>query len=322
MARIRAALRGQVTTHPAHAQPVAPPHVFQPDEDACLVAEAEVEIPFIEVGKNGQMEASPSVLAATPVKKIRVPAAPAPAATPTASASPTAAPGPGIVFRPVPAEAPALRPPAERFAPELIAFHQPEHATSEQYRLLVQSLRKQLSPRQSEVLLFAGATARHGAAPVAVNVAITLARQETFRVVVVDGDLDQPALAGLLGLEAAPGLADVLGGSASLQRVLQDSGVPNLFALVAGRTTSDSRLLLAGESMRAILRHLRGRFDWVLVDAPCWDGRPDVVALGSACDAVHLVAPAAEADSDTVKELLRLVPVQGARLRGCILTEN
>jgi Mrp family chromosome partitioning ATPase len=72
--------------------------------------------------------------------------------------------------------------------------------------------------------------------------------------------------------------------------------------------------------MRAVLGHLRGRFDLVLVDAMPWDGRPDVVALGACCDAVYLVVRQEDAPKPEVADLFQIIPQQGSRLCGCILT--
>ena len=59
---------------------------------------------------------------------------------------------------------------------------------------------------------------------------------------------------------------------------------------------------------------MRQRFDLALVDGPRWDGRPEVVALGCACDAVYLCLPEAEQDTPETVELLQVIPEQGA---GC-----
>jgi hypothetical protein len=72
--------------------------------------------------------------------------------------------------------------------------------------------------------------------------------------------------------------------------------------------------------MRSLLRHLREQFDLVLVDGPCWDGRPEVVALGCACDAVFLCLPESDQDTPETADLLQVIPEQGAALCGCVLT--
>ena len=72
-----------------------------------------------------------------------------------------------------------------------------------------------------------------------------------------------------------------------------------------------------GGGLRA---RLGERGDLVLGDGPSWDGRSEVVLLGTACDAVYLVLPDSEAESPEAEALCQLIPEQGGRLAGCILS--
>jgi Mrp family chromosome partitioning ATPase len=226
----------------------------------------------------------------------------------------------GVAFCPLPAADPPVPPAYERFAPELVAFHQPGHAISEQYRSLLAGIEGQLLEGPSHVLLFTAAAPRAGTTTVLLNLAITCARRKKCRVALVDANLGRPALADRLGLRTAPGLSEVLGGALSPERALQETGEARLAAMTAGDVELGQDGGIGGDVMRAVLRYLRGRFDRVLVDAPAWDGRPEVVALGAACDAVYLVAP--EDRAEAVKDLLQQIPRQGSRLRGTIATRR
>jgi Mrp family chromosome partitioning ATPase len=226
-----------------------------------------------------------------------------------------------VAFRPLPAQPPPLPPAAERFAPDLVAFHRPDHPVSEQYRSLLQTLTGPSPVAGAQVLLFTAAATAAGTTTAVLNLAVTAAREGDLRVVVVDADVGQPAVADRLGLPAAPGLHEVLAGTASLHEALRETGQANFQALTAGKVRAGA-CRLAAEPMRSVLRHLRGRFDLILVDAPPWDGGPDVVALGSFGDAVYLVVRQDQAQAPEVTELLRLIPQQGSRLRGCILTQR
>jgi Mrp family chromosome partitioning ATPase len=324
MARILEALR---RVDPGRSQPadiLPPPRPFRPENDSAL----EEEIPFIEVGGPQMLlEASPQVLAASGRRtKAEERGARQKDSVAAASAHPSAlAPRSalaGVSFQPLPAEAPALVPVPERVAPELVAYHHPEHAISEQYRILLAGLEAALPVGQPHVLLFTAPAPGVGTTTVLLNLAITRAQQGKSRIVLVDANLRRPAVAERLGLPKSPGLRDVLAGAVSLPRAFQETGLVNLQALTAGSDLGSGSTLLAGEAMRAILRHLRERFALVLVDAPCWDGRPEVVALGSACDAVYLVVPDSQAQSTEMNELLGVVAQQGSRVRGCILTQR
>jgi Mrp family chromosome partitioning ATPase len=326
MARTRDALRqgDLLRLGPHRLAAVRPdaPHVFRPGDETNTPSSVE-EIPFIEVGgPNRAIEASPSVLAAGLPGSNR----PASRAIPVPSSEPSAAaPGAsgrtGIEFRPLPSLVPP-RPPQERFAPELLALHQPDHPASEQYRAILAAMEAQTPASQSHVWLFTPATPGTEATTVLLNLAITRARLGKGKLIVVDANLDRPAIASRLGLPGGPGLAEVLSGSVSLLKAIQDSGQAQLQILTAGKAGEMGNLLVAGEAMRAVLRHLRERFTWVFIDAPCWDGRPDVVALGSACDAVYLVVPQSQAESAPLQQLKQLIPLQGSRLRGYVLVQG
>jgi Mrp family chromosome partitioning ATPase len=226
-----------------------------------------------------------------------------------------------IAFQPLPAVQLPARTARRRFAAELITFHDPEHPVSTQYRSLLSGLTAQLPLGGPQVLLIAAAYSTAGATTVLLNLAITRAQQGNSRVAVVDANLRQPAIAERLGIAAGPGLRDVLTGRFPWQRALKESGQPHLLALTAGEPVGASAWPPA-ESIRNVLQQLRKHFDMVLVDAPAWDGGPEMAALGSACDAVYLVLRPAETESARVAELTQLVPHLGGHLGGYIITHR
>jgi Mrp family chromosome partitioning ATPase len=293
-------------------------------------APVDEEIPFIEVGgKDTPMEASASVLACAPrpapkLQLHRPEVAEAPAAEetkepPTAVVvEPPAAQQPPVIvaFRPLAFEAP-LAPAKERVATELLTFHQPDHAVSRQYAEVAKAIEQQQPAGKSRVLLFTAA-AGADSSEVVLNLAVVQARRRTTRLIVVDAQLEVGRTTGRLGLAGRAGLRDVLGGFCSLERALIDTGIESLAALTAGRE-NPLPCLVAGEAMLSVLRHLRAKYDCVMIDAPAWSGRPDVTALGAACDAIYVVVSKAEAESEVTRNLLQLIPLQGGSLKGCVL---
>src|SRR5262249_2050217 len=162
MARIRDILRQADASRGRMAATIpfpSPPHT----EEKPRPAEAAEEIPFIEVGAvNQPFEASPSVLAvplAGGPKKLMVVREQkedkTKSAAPTKSAQDQA--NRKVVLRILPPPPPPLPPTEVRFAPELVTFHRPEHAVSQQYGVLAKELQDQLPSRQTQVLLFAPA---------------------------------------------------------------------------------------------------------------------------------------------------------------------
>lgn len=285
-------------------QSTAPPCPPGPDEPDLAPAEADALVPFIEVGgPRGAVEASPTVLAP--------PAAPSPAVR-RATGSPG---GPrGVCFEPLPAHLAPGRPPQERFAPDLVAFHSPEHPVSGQYRRLLDALLARLPRAQRHVVLFLGAAAGVGATTAVLNTALTLARRGKVRVAVVDANAGAPAVADRLGLPSAPGLSEVAVGDLPLDRALYETGQENLVALTAGAECRAS-----AEQVRPVLSRLRDRFDLVLVDGPCGTASDRALGLAAGCDAICLIVPRDRAETPAVQELARLIAQRGVLL-GRILT--
>lgn len=269
---------------------------------------AEAEIPYIEVGPRHSMEASPDVLASGPARRP----------TPARPAEPVAETH--AVFRPLPAgvrQGEAAAP----FASELVAYHNPDLPSAKQYRELLAALLPAAvrSGERCPVLLNTSSQPGIGATTVLLNVAIMAARQGRRRVAVVDANLRRPAVADRLGLPPAPGLREVLRGAADLDEALRPTAQPHLLALTAGLAEAGVGTRFVAETMRSLLRQLRQRADLILIDGPAWAGRPEVVALATAVDAVCLVVPENDAETPQSDALLQAIADQGARLAGCIL---
>jgi Mrp family chromosome partitioning ATPase len=304
--------RGAPEAKPAHL-PVSAP---RPDP------EPEPDLPsamsFIEVGgKLAPLDASPDVLATAPPGRTRLHPPHAERGPRLRKLAARSDDGRTVRFRPVTGGTARPRP---RFAPELVAFHRPEHALSCQYQSLAEEMLAQLPAGAPGLLLFTAAAPRVGTTTVLLNLAVTLVRQGDQRIAVIDANRDRPAVAARLGLAEAPGLGDVLSGGFPLEEALQETGQAGLRAVTIGATSLGGRARLTAEAMRPLFRQLRRAFQLVMIDAPCWDGRPEAGVLATLADAVYLVATAAECDSPQAGALLQVMRQQGIPVRGQILT--
>jgi Mrp family chromosome partitioning ATPase len=293
------------------AQPVAPP--LEDDDD----------VPFIEVG--GPREPAlrlvpaprPSPGIAVEESGVRVlgfgkqataPSFPPPPPSRERPEEPRAALL-SIQFRPVHAATLGGRGPVA----ELVTFHQPDHAVSDQYRALAAEISRQLPGAQPRVLIVVGAAEGVGTSTVLLNLAVTLARQDST-VTIVDAHLARPALAESLAMPGAPGLRDVLAGRMPAAWCVQETAHPNLFVLPAGAATPARE----DYDVAPILGMLRERGEWLLIDVGPWVESSSTAALAGGCDAVYLVMRQ-EMLAETAA-LQESVMRQTGRLRGCVLT--
>jgi hypothetical protein len=109
-----------------------------------------------------------------------------------------------VVYCPLSPE--ATLPPAHlRFAPGLVAFHQPDSPAARQYQALAHTLG--LLAGDSRVVLFTAPASGSGATTVLLNLAVSVARQNRPRVAVMDANFLRPDVALFLGLPDRPGCA-------------------------------------------------------------------------------------------------------------------
>lgn len=330
MARILEALKQAEAGRRSPVALASEPTISSTPAMVTPIVTATEEVPFVEVG-GARMEGSPVVLGSGLAGKIsHLPSPPlAKGGNGGGQVTPVARPADSqaVTFRPVSSANP-LQSPRERLAPELIAFHRPDHPVSEQYRSLLATLLAQATTEEAatatRVLLLSGATSEAGTTTVLLNLAFTHARQGRQRVVVVDAGGVRSAVAQRLGLPPAPGLREVLTGALPLYRALRESGQPNLQVLTAGEVPG--RSCLAVKSFGATLGQLRHRCDLVLVDAPSWNGSgvdyAEMAALTATGDALFLVVPHHHFESTEVMDLIQAIARQGIRLRGCVLTQR
>jgi Mrp family chromosome partitioning ATPase len=172
------------------------------------------------------------------------------------------------------------------------------------------------------VLFFTAAAGEAGTSTVLLNLAVTIAREAEPRVLVIDANLDRPAVAERLALKKpAPGLAEVLAQQVPLVWAAQASAVPNLQVLTAGTPTPESPAVL-GQDLPKLIDQLRQWYDWVLIDAGVWGAMPERDAVCPSADAVYLVTRAGDVDRSEFAGLRGWVRELGGLLRGYIATRT
>ena len=159
------------------------------------------------------------------------------------------------------------------------------------------ALRQQASQRKLKTLLFASPTPGVGKTTLVLGLAETLAA-EGAQVLVIETDMEHPALQHDLGLGVGPGLAGVLAGRVPVQKALVRGIAPNVHILPAGSATGASAFALGGPPMAALLTWAQ-RFDFVLIDTPADTLSPALRVLAAQVDGILCCAR----ETDPVRDL-------------------
>ena len=96
------------------------------------------------------------------------------------------------------------------------------------------------------IIMVTSAMANEGKTFTSVNLALSMAQERDYSVVLVDGDVVKPTISQVLGMAGDPGLLDVLEDSAlDPQSVVAPTNVEGLSILPAGRLRPNGMELLA-----------------------------------------------------------------------------
>jgi len=153
---------------------------------------------------------------------------------------------------------------------------------------------------------------------VAVNLAITLA-EAGRQVVLVEGDLRRPRVTRYLGMVGGAGLTNILAGSAEVDDVLQQYGDGGLRVIAAGPTPPNPSELLASSHMFRLIDDLRGKNDFVLIDAPPLLPVADASGLAVMVDGVVLSVRYGSTRKEQLQQAATTLERVGAKTLGVIL---
>ena len=123
----------------------------------------------------------------------------------------------------------------------------------------------------AKTVLITSASEGEGKTSVAINLAISLSRQD-IRVILVDADLRHPSVAKEMGLDVAEtnrmGTAEVLQGKISVKEALVNYGEHGMLVLPGFEPVKMTGGLLGGKEMEGLISVCSGMCDVLIIDSP------------------------------------------------------
>ena len=169
-------------------------------------------------------------------------------------------------------------------------------------------------------LLVSSARPAEGKSTTAYAVALNFARVGK-RVLLVDGDLRNPSMHRVIGVENERGMSNLLSGSADLAAVVQNTRQENLFFIPCGPLPPNPAELWGGDRLRQFLAEANEEFDHVVFDGPPVLGFADSPLLASAVNGVLFVLESRGTRRGQARGALRRIQVGQAHLLGAVLTK-
>lgn len=207
----------------------------------------------------------------------------------------------------------------ERRKQAAIAYESDNSPFAEAFRKLRTNLQFLAVDNPPRVLVLTSSVPQEGKSTSAINIALALAEAE-HSVVLVDGDMRRPMLHKYLNLVGAVGFSTVLSGGATLDEALQQTRFPGLTVLTSGTIPPNPSELLGSQVARNLLKELRSRYEYVVVDTTPLLAVTDAAILAAASDGVLIVARYGHTKREQVWHSVSNLESVGAPLLGAVFT--
>ncbi len=207
----------------------------------------------------------------------------------------------------------------------IICEEDPNSYYSEQYKSLASKLLSPQEGRQLKSVIITSSQPGEGKTTTVCNLAITMVRTFSKKVIIVDGDLRKPSIHGFFEAEVEPGLTDYLAdqtNSNPLGSFLKNSGIENLKILPAGSISQDPGQLLNNRKMTNLNDSLSEICDFVIFDTSPVLFTSDAQALGVHGDLVLFLVQAGVTPRKMIQQAFSRLRDTGSEPDACIMTNT
>jgi len=213
----------------------------------------------------------------------------------------------------------ALLRPVSRPESRLVTIAEHNSLAAEKFRVLKTRLRHLQQKQELKTMLITSASPGEGKTLVASNLAVSLARNTSQRVLLLEGDLRHPALASQFGVRDPGGITEWFEADDSLSRFVYRVEGLRLWFLPAGKSAFDPLKILQSTRFTEAINQMAPAFDWIVIDAPPLKPLADVHVLAALADGLVLVVR----QGRTLKKALvkGLAGLDGAKVLGVVFND-
>ena len=184
-----------------------------------------------------------------------------------------------------------------------------ESAQIDAYRLLRTRVLHKMEQNGWKTIGMTSAGSSEGKTLTAINLAISIAREGKYSVMLVDADLRRPAVARCFGLADEKGLAEYLSLDQQLEDLLVNPCMERLILLPGGRPQKGASENLSSVSMLNLVDEVKARYPnrIVIFDLPPVLVGDDVVKFTPQLDALLIVVQEGKTKREELAKALELV---------------
>jgi polysaccharide biosynthesis transport protein len=219
----------------------------------------------------------------------------------------------------------------DRTMDRLVILEEPGGEVAEAYRALATKLVVLAKRHDVKTLAVISPSTGEGKTTTVANLALALADVHR-RVLAVSGDTRRPRLHHFFGVSNEVGLLNVLADEVAPDEPIRPlpprrsndlaDGEPRLYILASGHAFMHSGRGLSADAISNLLKELRDRYDFLVLDAPPALLIADALAIAASVDGVLVLADAETTKPGSIRRLLEQLDHVNARLLGGILNRD
>jgi len=141
------------------------------------------------------------------------------------------------------------------------------------------------------------------------------------RILLIDGDMRNPSLHKMLGIENGAGLSNSLSGSDNLEELIRHKTPYGFDAFTAGPIPPNAAELLSSSRLKELLLKLRDAYDTVIIDAPPVLGLADIPLLADSVEGVIYTIEAGGVKMRAIQSAIQRVRSSRGQIFGGIVTK-
>jgi protein-tyrosine kinase len=192
-------------------------------------------------------------------------------------------------------------------------------SVAEEFRVIKRPLLRAVMPTRmpeveegnpSNLIMVTSSLPKEGKTFCAINLAMSIATEKDYTVLLVDADVARPSVLKTLGIQAEKGLMELLQNpEMDVSETILHTNIPSLSIIPAGRSSRHATELLASQHMASLVHELARRYPdrIVIFDSPPLLATTEAQVLASHMGQVVLVVEAERTTQKQLKEALSLL---------------
>jgi capsular exopolysaccharide synthesis family protein len=202
----------------------------------------------------------------------------------------------------------------------IITYHDPKAPIAEQYRILRTNIQRLTPDNPPRAIVITSALHQEGKTTTVLNLGVVMAQDLNKSILVCDCDLRKPMMHKMMGIDSKKGITDILLHDADIDSVLESGKIENLTVLPCGRKPPNPSELLGSNKMKELMRELRARFDYILIDSPPVLAITDAGVISAQVDGVIFTVQAWRTQREAILRSQALLTSLHAKILGFVLT--